>query len=83
MRSFTRSDLERAARLAILKRLADPLTDPESTIRDVCRVIAEEGEPVYTRWAVERIAKRAIVLAEDGSLTDSEAVERALDEHDS
>ena len=83
MRSFTRSDLERAARLAILKRLADPLTDPESIIRDVCRMVAEEGEPLYTRWQVERIAVRAAQLTLDHTITPREATQRAIDALDS
>lgn len=62
MRSFTKSHLERAARLAILSRLRDNSADPEHIIQETVRVIAEEGEPVYPKWMVLQIAARAAAV---------------------
>ncbi len=77
MRSYTRTHLERAARLAILKGLTDP--DPERVIRDTVQTVSEEGDPVFTRWEVLKIATRAVQLY-GAAVTPTEAAHRALDE---
>ena len=79
VRSFTRDHLQRAARLALLKHLTEP--DPERVIRETVETIAEDGERLYPRWTVLKIAARAIQLYHDGLIPDA-AADRAIDEAD-
>lgn len=82
MRAFVRNHLERAARLAILKRLAEPTADPEAIIAQTVRTIAEEGDGVFPRYMVIQIAARACAIYDELApmISFREAAEEAVRE---
>lgn len=59
MKLYTKSDLERAARLSLLHRVRDPEGDPEWHIREAVGIVAAEGPEYLSREQAEE----AVVFA--------------------
>lgn len=76
-RLYTRTDLERAARLALTIHLAEP--DPNEAIARALRTVTQEGEAMYPRYTVLTIAAKACQIHDDERCSPTEAADRAFE----
>lgn len=60
MKLFTKSDLERAARLSLLLRVREPEGDPELAIREAVATVANETQDYLSR---EQALEAAVLAA--------------------
>ena len=71
MRLFTRSDVERASRLATLHRLVE--RDPETAVQKAVQAVCEDGPLYYSEDEVRGMLRFAL-HAEDVELAFEEAL---------
>jgi hypothetical protein len=78
MRLFTRGDLERAARLALLRQVQEPEGDPETAIAHAVLTVTEETPQYLSR---DQALEAAHLVAQ--GVEPLKAVKAVLDERNS